>query len=156
MSDQARHKLSAWASVSDLASYELSVWAIVTNLAKRELSVWATFTILLSVWATVNVLVTCELSVRATVTNLARPKRALSLPNKSMFGSHRDGVFESLSEDQLCSHAGLQLILEFLGDELAGNAVDGIIEEWDDLDRYHRTEGWLLEEFHLDFGTKYG
>ena len=86
-----------------------------------------------------------KLSAWAAVTDLAKKKQgsyvALSLPNKLRFGNNiRERVFESLTQDQLCGDDGLNLVLKFLDDELRKNAVDDIIEKWDDFDSCKKTE----------------
>ena len=101
-----------------------------------------------------------ELSAWAAVTELAKNKQGnyvvLSLPNKSKFGNDiKERAFESLSEDELRSDDGLKLLLKFLDKELGKNAVDDIIEKWDDFDSVRKTESQTLEEFISDFETKY-
>lgn len=101
-----------------------------------------------------------ELSAWAAVTELAKSKQGnyvvLSLPNKSKFGNDlKERAFESLSEDQLKSEDGLKLVLQFLDKELGKNAVDDIIEKWDDFESCKKTDSQSLEEFISDFETKH-
>ena len=101
-----------------------------------------------------------ELSAWAAVTELAKTKQgnyiALSLPNKSKFGNDiRERIFESLTEDQLKSEAGLSEVLSFLDKELGKNAVDDVIEKWDDFDSCKKSDSQTLEDFISDFEAKY-
>ena len=101
-----------------------------------------------------------ELSAWAAVTELAKSKQgnyiALSLPNKSKFGNDiRGQIFESLTEDQLKSDGGLQEVPTFHDKELGKNAVDDMIEKWDDFDSCRKSDSQTLEDFISDFETKY-
>ena len=81
---------------------------------------------------------------------------ALSLPNKSKFGNDiRERIFESLSEDQLKSDEGLKEVLAFLDKELGKNAVDDMIEKWDDFDSCKKSDSQTMEDFISDFESKY-
>ena len=101
-----------------------------------------------------------ELRAWSAVTDLAKSKQgnyiALSLPNKSKFGNDlREKVFESLSETVLVSDTGLTALIEFLDGELGKNAVDDIIEKWDEFENCRKKENQTLEDFLSDFEMKY-
>ena len=85
-----------------------------------------------------------EVKAWADVTDLAKKKQgnyiALSLPNKSKFGDDlKERVFEKLSLEELKEESGLDKVINFLDEELGKNAVDDIIEKWEDFDNYKRT-----------------
>ena len=100
-----------------------------------------------------------ELSAWASVTELASKKQgnfvALSLPNKSKFGNDlRERVFENLSPEVLSEENGLQRVLEFLDQELGKDAIDDVIEKWDDFDSCKKKESQSLEDFISEFEMK--
>lgn len=100
-----------------------------------------------------------ELKAWASVTDLAKAKQgnfvALSLPNKSKFGSDlRERVFESLSPEILSAENGLEKVLEFLDKELGKDAIDDVIEKWDDFDSCRKESEQSLEDFIADYELK--
>jgi len=100
-----------------------------------------------------------ELAAWEAVTDLAKTKQgnyiALTLPNKSKFGNDlKERVFESVSAADLKSEEGLQKVIEFLDKEIGKNAVDDIIEKWDEFDSCKRESTQSLEDFIADFELK--
>lgn len=101
-----------------------------------------------------------ELSAWSAVTDLAKSKQGnfviLSLPNKSKFGNDiKERAFESLAQDSLCSEDGLKYLIDFLDKELGKNAVDDVIEKWEDFDNCKKSDDQALEDFIADFEAKY-
>ena len=101
-----------------------------------------------------------EVKAWAEVTDLPSVKQGnyvvLSLPNKSQFGDDlKERAFENISEDDLKSDTGLKSVLDFLDAELGKNAIDDAIGKWEDFDSCRRTESQSLDEFIIDFETKY-
>lgn len=100
-----------------------------------------------------------ELSAWEAVTELAKTKQgnyiALTLPNKSKFGNDlRERVFESVSADDLKSEGGLKKVLDFLDKEIGKDAIDDVIEKWDDFDSCKKEATQSLEDFVADFELK--
>ena len=101
-----------------------------------------------------------ELSAWAAVTELAKVKQGnyvvLSLPNKSKFGNDlKERAFECISAEDLVKEDGLERVKEFLNKELGKNAVDDVIEKWDEFDNCKKTDSQSLEDFINDFEVKY-
>ena len=101
-----------------------------------------------------------EVKAWADVTDLAKKKQgnyiALSLPNKSKFGDDlKERVFEKLSLEELKEESGLDKVINFLDEELGKNAVDDIIEKWEDFDNYKRTGNQNIEDFINVYEAKY-
>ena len=101
-----------------------------------------------------------KLKAWADVTDLTKKKQgnfiALSLPNKSKFGDDlRERAFEKLSLGELKEDNGLDKLIEFLDEELGKNAVDEIIEKWEEFDNCKRAANQIIHEFSNDFEVKY-
>ena len=101
-----------------------------------------------------------KLKAWADVTDLTKKKQgnfiALSLPNKSKFGDDlRERAFEKLSLGELKEDNGLDKLIEFLDEELGKNAVDEIIEKWEEFDNCKRAANQTIDEFSNDFEAKY-
>ena len=101
-----------------------------------------------------------EIRAWCDITDLPQNKQgnliALSLPNKSQFGDDlKERAFESISEEDLKSEAGVTAILTFLDQELGKNAIDDVIEKWEEFDNCRKSENQSLEDFISEFETKY-
>ena len=101
-----------------------------------------------------------EISAWADVTDLPKQKQGnfivLSLPNKSKFGDDiKERVLETLSEEDLKSEDGLSKVIGFLDQELGKNAVDDIIEKWEEFDNCKKQDNQTVEDFISDFESKY-
>jgi len=80
-----------------------------------------------------------QLKAWADVTYLPKGKQGnyvvLALPNKSKFGDDlKERALETCSEEDLKSETGLAKVIKFLDDELGKNAVDDIIDKWEEFD----------------------
>lgn len=100
-----------------------------------------------------------ELAAWSAVTDLAKIKQgnfvALSLPNKSKFGNDiKERVFENLSTEDLSAEDGLAKIIAFLDQELGKDAIDDVIEKWDDFDSCKKKDSQTLEDFISEFEMK--
>ena len=100
-----------------------------------------------------------ELRAWSSVTDLPKSKQGnyviLSLPNKSEFGNDlREKALEYLEEDVLSSEEGLTELMKFLDKELGKNAIDDVIEKWDEFDSLKKSEKQSLEEFISEFEMK--
>ena len=101
-----------------------------------------------------------ELKAWAAVTELAKGKQGnyvvLSLPNKSKFGNDiRERALETITEEDLSKEDGLATLIRFLDQELGKNAVDDVIEKWDDFDSLRKSESQSLEDFISEFESTY-
>ena len=101
-----------------------------------------------------------ELKCWAEVTDLPKSKQGsyiiLSLPNKCKFGDDlREKALESIDEEDLSATTGLDAVLAFLDKELAKNAVDDIIDKWEEFDNCSKQSLQSMEEFISDFESKY-
>ena len=97
-----------------------------------------------------------ELKAWSDVTDLVKKKQgnfiALHLPNKSKFGNDlKERVFEKLSLEELKEENGLDKVIAFLDEELGKNAVEDIIEKWEDFDNCKRGQDQNIEEFTNEF-----
>ena len=100
-----------------------------------------------------------EITAWASVTDLAKSKQgnyvALSLPNKSQFGNDlRERVFENLSPGILSADDGLQKVIDFLDKELGKDAIDDVIEKWDEFDSCRKESEQSLEDFIAEYEMK--
>ena len=100
-----------------------------------------------------------EITAWASVTDLAKSKQgnyvALSLPNKSQYGNDlRERVFENLSPGTLSADAGLQKVIEFLDKELGKDAIDDVIEKWDEFDSCRKESEQSIEDFIAEYEIK--
>ena len=101
-----------------------------------------------------------KLSAWESITELPKTKRgnlvALSLPYQSKFGNNlRERLFEHLNQEELNSEDGLDKVIEFLDKELGKDAVEDVIEKWDQFDSCRRGAGQSLEDFVSDFELKW-
>ena len=100
-----------------------------------------------------------ELKAWSAVTDLPKSKQGnyvvLSLPNKSEFGNDlREKAFEYLPEEVLSGDDGLNELKKFLDKQLGKNAIDDVIEKWDEFDNLQRSDKQSLEEFISEFEMK--
>ena len=101
-----------------------------------------------------------ELKCWQSVTDLPVEKQgnyiALALPNKCKFGEDlKERVLENLTDEDLSSAEGLVKVIAFLDNELGKNAVDDVIEKWEDFDNCTKASTQALDEFITDFESKY-
>ena len=101
-----------------------------------------------------------ELTAWAAVTELAKTKQGnyvvLSLPNKSKFGNDiRERALETIKDEDLSKEDGLKVLIKFLDQELGKNAVDDVIEKWDEFDSLRKSETQSLEDFISEFESRY-
>jgi len=101
-----------------------------------------------------------QLKAWAYVTDLPKGKQGnyvvLALPNKSKFGDDlKERALETCSEEDLKSETGLAKVIKFLDDELGKNAVDDIIDKWEEFDNCKKQDSQSLDEFISEFESKY-
>ena len=101
-----------------------------------------------------------QLKAWADVTDLPKGKQGnyvvLALPNKSKFGDDlKERALETCSEEDLKSETGLAKVIKFLDDELGKNAVDDIIDKWEEFDNCKKQDSQSLDEFISEFESKY-